>query len=72
MSSSQESPKLSLENENAAANEIVQTPPEVEKFKPSARFMLAFTSLAIVNLACALDATTIGVALPVSFSLFEL
>jgi hypothetical protein len=37
----------------------------VEKFKPSGRFMAAFTSLAIVNLACALDATDIGVALPV-------
>jgi hypothetical protein len=38
----------------------------VDKFKPSGRFMAAFTSLAIVNLACALDATDIGVALPVS------
>lgn len=38
----------------------------VEKFKPSGRFMAAFSSLAMVNLACALDATDIGVALPVS------
>jgi hypothetical protein len=47
---------LSKENDEVA----------VDNFKPSSRFMAAFTSLAIVNLACALDATDIGVALPVS------
>jgi hypothetical protein len=47
---------LSIEN-----NEV-----SVGKFKPSGRFMAAFISLAIVNLAFALDATDIGVALPVS------
>jgi hypothetical protein len=51
-------PAISTEN-----NEVV-----VDKFKPSRRFMAAFTSLATVNLACALDATDIGVALPVSVS----
>ena len=39
---------------------------EVEKFKPGWRLMTAFASVAIVNLACALDATIISVALPVS------
>lgn len=39
---------------------------EVEKFKPGWRLLAAFTSIAIVNLACALDATIISVALPVS------
>ena len=41
-------------------------PEEVEKFKPGWRLLAAFTSIAIVNLACALDATIISVALPVS------
>jgi hypothetical protein len=39
----------------------------VVAFKPGWRLLAAFTSIAIVNLACALDATTIAVALPVSF-----
>ena len=39
---------------------------EVEKFKPGWRLLAAFTSIAIVNLATALDATIISVALPVS------
>ena len=42
---------------------------EVEKFKPGWRLLAAFTSIAIVNLACALDATIISVALPVSLSI---
>lgn len=42
------------------------SPEEVEKFKPGWRLLAAFTSIAIVNLACALDATIISVALPVS------
>ena len=37
-----------------------------EKFKPGWRLLCAFASIAIVNLACALDATIISVALPVS------
>ena len=41
-------------------------PDDVEKFKPGWRLLAAFTSIAIVNLACALDATIISVALPVS------
>jgi len=45
-----------------------------KSFKPGWRQSAAFTSLAIVNLACALDATSIAVALPVSsltsFSVF--
>ncbi|KUJ06829.1 MFS general substrate transporter [Mollisia scopiformis] len=36
----------------------------LEKFKPGWRLSAAFTSIAIVNLTCALDATTIAVALP--------
>lgn len=39
---------------------------EVEKFKPGWRLLAAFVSIAIVNLATALDATIISVALPVS------
>lgn len=38
---------------------------EIEKFKPGWRLLSAFTSIAIVNLACALDATIVSVALPV-------
>ena len=38
---------------------------EVEKFKPGWRLLAAFASIAIVNLATALDATIISVALPV-------
>ncbi|MCJ1371476.1 hypothetical protein MMC20_002693 [Loxospora ochrophaea] len=40
------------------------TSTEIPKFKPGWRLLAAFTSIAIVNLACALDATTISVALP--------
>ncbi|KAI4112307.1 MAG: hypothetical protein LQ338_008326, partial [Usnochroma carphineum] len=36
-----------------------------EKFNPGWRLLCAFTSIAIVNLACALDATIVSVALPV-------
>lgn len=65
MESSQGSTKLS--DANAASMEVADAPPaEMEKFTPSKRFKLAFTSLAIVNLACALDATSISNALPVS------
>lgn len=42
------------------------SPDDIEKFKPGWRLLAAFTSIAIVNLACALDATIISVALPVS------
>lgn len=38
-------------------------------FKPGLRFYLAFSSLLIITLAAALDATSLSVALPVS-SLF--
>ncbi|MCJ1385149.1 hypothetical protein MMC17_008268 [Xylographa soralifera] len=37
---------------------------EVEKFKPGRRLLAAFASIAVINLASALDATTISVALP--------
>lgn len=40
-------------------------PQETEKFEPGWKLLCAFTSIAIVNLACALDATIISVALPV-------
>lgn len=40
-------------------------PQETEKFKPGWKLLCAFVSVAIVNLACALDATIISVALPV-------
>ncbi|KAK8212143.1 major facilitator superfamily domain-containing protein [Phyllosticta capitalensis] len=40
-----------------------ETPPE--DFKPGWRFLFAFICLCIVNLVCALDATSISVALPV-------
>ena len=47
----------------------MKKPEEVEeKFKPGWRLLAAFTSIAIVNLACALDATIISVALPVSLT----
>jgi len=39
---------------------------EAEKFDPGWRLLAAFTSIAIVNLACAIDATSVSVALPVS------
>jgi hypothetical protein len=41
------------------------TKPEIETFKPGWRLWGAFISIGIVNLACALDATTVSVALPV-------
>ena len=46
--------------------ETVVAPEEPEKFKPSRRLITAFISIAIVNLATALDATIISVVLPVS------
>lgn len=46
--------------------ETVIVPEEREKFKPSKRLLAAFISIAIVNLATALDATIVSVALPVS------
>ena len=39
---------------------------ELEKFKPGWKLMTAFSAVAFVNLATALDATIISVALPVS------
>jgi hypothetical protein len=36
-----------------------------EAFNPGWRFMLAFSSLAVITLMAALDATSISVALPV-------
>lgn len=41
---------------------------EIEKVKPGWRFLAGFTSIAFVNLACALDANIISVALPVSLA----
>lgn len=41
------------------------TKPEIEEFKPGWRLNAAWGSLMIVNLACALDATSVSVALPV-------
>jgi hypothetical protein len=38
-----------------------------EKFEPGWRFIAAFLSLCIITLMAALDATSISVALPVSF-----
>lgn len=40
-------------------------PETPEKFRPGWKLLCAFTSIAIVNAACALDATIISVALPV-------
>jgi len=40
---------------------------EAEKFQPGWRFLAAFGSLCIITLMAALDATSISVALPVSF-----
>lgn len=37
----------------------------VDKFKPGWRLLCAFASIVVVNLACALDATIVAVALPV-------
>ncbi|PMD30686.1 MFS multidrug transporter [Hyaloscypha variabilis F] len=37
---------------------------EVDTFNPGWRLLAAFTSFAIVNLACAIDATSVSVALP--------
>lgn len=51
------SPTLALESE-------VKQP----AFKPGLRFYLAFGSLLIITLAAALDATSLSVALPVSFA----
>jgi len=39
----------------------------VHPFKPGLRFYAAFSSLCIINLAAALDATSLSVALPASF-----
>lgn len=44
----------------------VVAPEEVEKFKPSRRLVTGFIPIPIVNLATALDATIICVALLVS------
>ena len=41
---------------------------EIEKVKPGWRFLAGFTSIAFVNLACALDANIISVALSVSLA----
>ena len=41
---------------------------EAETFNPGWRLLAAFISFAIVNLACAIDATSVSVALPVSVS----
>lgn len=40
------------------------TKPEIEEFKPGWRLNAAWGSIMIVNLACALDATSVSVALP--------
>ncbi len=42
---------------------------EADTFNPGWRLLAAFTSFAIVNLACAIDATSVSVALPVISSL---
>lgn len=39
--------------------------PTVEEFKPSGKLLAAIWSIAVVNLACALDATSVALALPV-------
>ena len=45
---------------NGSSNSTVQQP-----FKPSGRFILAFISILVVTLAAAIDATSLGVALPI-------
>jgi hypothetical protein len=51
-------------NEDSASEKLPLT---VEDFNPGWRFNLAFSSLAILTLMAALDATSLSVALPVSF-----
>lgn len=51
-----------------SAIEVI-SPPLMEKFKPGWRFYTAFTSLCIITLAVALDATSLSVALPVNLPL---
>lgn len=47
----------------------LDTPEEVRSaFRPDWVFYLAFTSLSIIALAAALDATSVSVALPVRFN----
>ena len=48
------------------ASEILVDPALIVSFKPGWRFYAAFTSLCIITLAVALDATTLSVALPVN------
>lgn len=51
---------------NSEKTEDPSQPPKIEKFKPGWKLLCALASVAIVNLACALDATVVSVALPVS------
>ena len=57
-----------MQTEIVPANkmETVVAPEKPEKFKPSRRLITAFISIAIINLATALDAPIISVALPVN------
>lgn len=48
---------------------VDSTEPVFEPYKLGWSLLAAFWSIAIVNLACALDATTISTALPASFAL---
>ncbi len=48
------------------------TIPPADTFNPGWRFYAAFTSLCIITLAVALDATSLSVALPVMIAPFPL
>ena len=53
------------ENDNADSPPPPTTPSTPPEFDPGWRFYASFTSLCIISLAAALDATSLSVALPV-------
>ncbi|MDI1492370.1 MAG: hypothetical protein OHK93_003584 [Ramalina farinacea] len=53
------------ENDNADSPPPPSTPSTPPEFNPGWRFYASFTSLCIINLAAALDATSLSVALPI-------
>lgn len=64
-SPNEKAPQPALEPAPASPAPASALPQQPEKFKPGWKLLSAFASIAIVNLACALDATVVSVALPV-------
>jgi MFS family permease len=53
------------EDNDAASTPSITSSQKATDFKPDFRFILAFTTLSVVTLAAALDATSLSVALPI-------